>query len=70
LHDEIQESIVHETLRGAFPCVHNLQHLMAGRWGTGTGGRRCRRCAKRVPRVSSSPFLTMKKNFSWSVAPG
>ena len=52
LHDEIQARIVQEMMHGlfhAFISFSEYDHLTAGRWGT--GGCRCRQCARRVPRV-------------------
>lgn len=52
LHDEIQARIVQEMLHGlyhAFIPFEEYEHLTNGKWGT--GGCRCRQCARRVPRV-------------------
>ena len=52
LHDEIQARIAHEMLHGlfhAFLPFPEYEALTQGRWGT--GGCRCRQCARRVPRV-------------------
>ncbi|KAG5636467.1 hypothetical protein H0H81_007947 [Sphagnurus paluster] len=52
LYDEVQARIVQEMLHGLFhaflPFVE-YERLTAGAWGT--GGCRCRQCARRVPRV-------------------
>ena len=52
LHDEIQARIVQEMLHGlyhAFIPFDEYERLTNGKWGT--GGCRCRQCARRVPRV-------------------
>ena len=52
LHDEIQARIVQEMLHGlfhAFISFDEYERLTGGKWGT--GGCRCRQCARRVPRV-------------------
>ncbi|KAF9030400.1 hypothetical protein BJ165DRAFT_1535704 [Panaeolus papilionaceus] len=52
LHDEIQARIVQEMLHGlfhAFIPFAEYERLTGGRWGT--GGCRCRQCARRAPRV-------------------
>ena len=52
LHDEIQARIVQEMLHGlyhAFIPFEEYERLTNGKWGT--GGCRCRQCARRVPRV-------------------
>ncbi|PPR04884.1 hypothetical protein CVT24_007143, partial [Panaeolus cyanescens] len=52
LHDEIQARIVQEMLHGlfhAFITFNEYERLTGGKWGT--GGCRCRQCARRAPRV-------------------
>ncbi|KAF5347963.1 hypothetical protein D9756_010219 [Leucocoprinus leucothites] len=52
LHDEIQARIAHEMLHGlfhAFLPFQEYERLTQSKWGT--GGCRCRQCARRVPRV-------------------
>ncbi|KDR66670.1 hypothetical protein GALMADRAFT_147723 [Galerina marginata CBS 339.88] len=52
LHDEIQARIVQEMMHGlfhAFIPFAEYERLTGGRWGT--GGCRCRQCARRAPRV-------------------
>ncbi|KIM37117.1 hypothetical protein M413DRAFT_31068 [Hebeloma cylindrosporum] len=52
LHDEIQARIVQEMLHGlfhAFISFAEYEGLTGGKWGT--GGCRCRQCARRAPRV-------------------
>jgi hypothetical protein len=52
LHDKIQARIVQEMLHGlfhAFISFDEYERLTGGKWGT--GGCRCRQCARRVPRV-------------------
>ncbi|KAF8881150.1 hypothetical protein CPB84DRAFT_1851646 [Gymnopilus junonius] len=52
LHDEIQARIVQEMMHGlfhAFITFSEYESLTGGKWGT--GGCRCRQCARRAPRV-------------------
>ncbi|TFK37914.1 hypothetical protein BDQ12DRAFT_631641 [Crucibulum laeve] len=52
LHDEIQARIANEMMHGlfhAFLPFPEYERLTGGRWGT--GGCRCRQCARRAPRV-------------------
>ncbi|EKM74816.1 hypothetical protein AGABI1DRAFT_132857 [Agaricus bisporus var. burnettii JB137-S8] len=52
LHDEIQARIAHEMLHGlfhAFLPFQEYERITASKWGT--GGCRCRQCARRAPRV-------------------
>ncbi|PPQ81000.1 hypothetical protein CVT26_003679 [Gymnopilus dilepis] len=52
LHDEIQARIVQEMMHGlfhAFVTFNEYESLTGGKWGT--GGCRCRQCARRAPRV-------------------
>lgn len=52
LYDEIQARIVQEMMHGLFHAFlefNEYEKLTAGRWGT--GGCRCRQCARRVPRI-------------------
>ncbi|KAF9553521.1 hypothetical protein CPC08DRAFT_226217 [Agrocybe pediades] len=52
LHDEVQARIVQEMCHGlfhAFIPFAEYESLTGGKWGT--GGCRCRQCARRAPRV-------------------
>ena len=52
LYDEIQARIVQEMLHGLFHAFlefSEYEAITGGKWGT--GGCRCRQCARRVPRV-------------------
>ena len=52
LHDEIQARIIQEMCHGlfhAFIPFAEYESLTGGKWGT--GGCRCRQCARRAPRV-------------------
>lgn len=52
LQDEVQARIAHEMLHGlshAFLSFQEYERLTGSKWGT--GGCRCRQCARRVPRV-------------------
>ncbi|PPQ89789.1 hypothetical protein CVT25_008168 [Psilocybe cyanescens] len=52
LHDEVQARIIQEMMHGlfhAFIPFAAYESLTQGRWGT--GGCRCRQCARRAPRV-------------------
>jgi hypothetical protein len=52
LHDEIQARIAHEMLHGlfhAFLPFQEYERVTSSKWGT--GGCRCRQCARRAPRV-------------------
>lgn len=52
LYDEVQARIVQEMLHGLFHAFLEFpeyERITGGRWGT--GGCRCRQCARRVPRV-------------------
>lgn len=52
LHDEIQARIAHEMLHGlfhAFLPFQEYERLTQSKWGS--GGCRCRQCARRAPRV-------------------
>ena len=63
LHDEIQARIVQEMLHGlfhAFISFDEYERLTGGKWGT--GGCRCRQCARRVPRVLEFAIADDVKN--------
>lgn len=63
LHDEIQARIAQEMSHGlfhAFLPFNEYERLTAGRWGT--GGCRCRQCARRVPRVLEFALAEDVKN--------
>lgn len=52
LYDEIQARIVQEMLHGLFHAFLEFpeyERITGGKWGT--GGCRCRQCARRIPRV-------------------
>ncbi|KAF8155388.1 hypothetical protein B0H34DRAFT_798582 [Crassisporium funariophilum] len=52
LHDEVQARITQEMMHGlfhAFISFAEYDRLTGGKWGT--GGCRCRQCARRAPRV-------------------
>ncbi|KAF9477702.1 hypothetical protein BDN70DRAFT_994783 [Pholiota conissans] len=54
LHDEIQARVAQEMMHGlfhAFLPFTEYEALTQGRWGT--GGCRCRQCARRAPRILS-----------------
>lgn len=63
LYDEIQARIVQEMLHGLFHAFLEFpeyERLTAGSWGT--GGCRCRQCARRVPRVLEFALADDVKN--------
>ena len=63
LEDEIQARIVQEMLHGlfhAFIPFEEYERLTNGKWGT--GGCRCRQCARRVPRVLEFALADDVKN--------
>ena len=63
LEDEIQARIVQEMLHGlfhAFIPFEEYERLTSGKWGT--GGCRCRQCARRVPRVLEFALADDVKN--------
>jgi BTB/POZ domain len=63
LQDEIQARIVQEMLHGlfhAFIPFEEYERLTNGKWGT--GGCRCRQCARRVPRVLEFALADDVKN--------
>ena len=63
LHDEIQARIVQEMLHGlfhAFIPFEEYERLTSSKWGT--GGCRCRQCARRVPRVLEFAIADDVKN--------
>ncbi|THH00388.1 hypothetical protein EW145_g7088, partial [Phellinidium pouzarii] len=52
LHDEVQARLVQEMLHGLFHAFLEFteyERITSGRWGT--GGCRCRQCARRAPRT-------------------
>lgn len=52
LHDEIQARIVQEMMHGLFHAFlefSEYERITGGKWGT--GGCKCRQCARRAPRV-------------------
>ena len=63
LHDEIQARIAQEMMHGlfhAFLPFTEYERLTGGRWGT--GGCRCRQCARRAPRVLEFALADDVKN--------
>lgn len=63
LYDEIQARIVQEMLHGLFHAFlefSEYERITAGKWGT--GGCRCRQCARRVPRVLEFALMDDVKN--------
>ena len=63
LHDEVQARIVQEMMHGlfhAFIPFAEYERLTAGKWGT--GGCRCRQCARRAPRVIEFALAEDVKN--------
>ncbi|KAF9521830.1 hypothetical protein CPB83DRAFT_801138 [Crepidotus variabilis] len=63
LHDEVQARVAQEMLHGlfhAFIPFAEYERLTAGRWGT--GGCRCRQCARRAPRVIEFAIADDVKN--------
>ncbi|KAG6856981.1 hypothetical protein H0H87_011370 [Tephrocybe sp. NHM501043] len=63
LYDEIQARIVQEMMHGlfhAFLPFPEYERLTAGAWGT--GGCRCRQCARRAPRVLEFSLTDDVKN--------
>lgn len=63
LHDEIQARIVQEMMHGLFHAFISFQEydrLTDGKWGT--GGCRCRVCARRAPRVLEFALADDVKN--------
>ncbi|KAF8632501.1 hypothetical protein AX17_004825, partial [Amanita inopinata Kibby_2008] len=63
LHDEIQARIVQEMMHGlfhAFLSFPEYERLTGGKWGT--GGCRCRQCARRAPRVLEFALADDVKN--------
>jgi hypothetical protein len=64
LHDEIQACIV-QKLHGlfrAFISFAEYERLTGGKWGT--GGCRCRQCARRAPRVLEFALEDEARNVS------
>lgn len=63
LYDEIQARIVQEMMHGLFHAFlefSEYERLTGGRWGT--GGCRCRQCARRAPRVLQFAMAEDVKN--------
>ncbi|KAL1734269.1 hypothetical protein EV714DRAFT_245112 [Schizophyllum commune] len=63
LYDEIQARIVQEMMHGLFHAFlefSEYERLTGGRWGT--GGCRCRQCARRAPRVLQFAIADDVKN--------
>ncbi|KAI0739276.1 hypothetical protein C8Q80DRAFT_1112299 [Daedaleopsis nitida] len=63
LYEEIQARIVQEMLHGLFHAFLEFaeyEAITGGKWGT--GGCRCRQCARRVPRVLEFAILDDVKN--------
>ena len=63
LHDEIQARIIQEMMHGlfyAFRPFAEYERLTGGKWGT--GGCRCRQCARRAPRVLEFALADDVKN--------
>ncbi|CDO76795.1 hypothetical protein BN946_scf184978.g24 [Trametes cinnabarina] len=63
LYDEIQARIVQEMMHGLFHAFlefSEYEAITGGKWGT--GGCRCRQCARRAPRVLEFSLLDDVKN--------
>ncbi|KAF8868711.1 hypothetical protein BD779DRAFT_894105 [Infundibulicybe gibba] len=63
LYDEIQARIVQEMMHGLFHAFlefSEYERLTGGKWGT--GGCRCRQCARRAPRVLEFALAEDVKN--------
>ncbi|EIW55420.1 uncharacterized protein TRAVEDRAFT_173142 [Trametes versicolor FP-101664 SS1] len=63
LYDEIQARIVQEMMHGLFHAFlefSEYEAITGGKWGT--GGCRCRQCARRAPRVLEFAVLDDVKN--------
>ncbi|PIL23652.1 hypothetical protein GSI_14965 [Ganoderma sinense ZZ0214-1] len=63
LYDEIQARIVQEMMHGLFHAFlefSEYEAITGGKWGT--GGCRCRQCARRAPRVLEFSVLDDVKN--------
>ena len=63
LHDEIQARIVQEMMHGLFHAFlefNEYERITGGKWGT--GGCRCRQCARRAPRVLEFSLAEDVKN--------
>ncbi|KAH9918771.1 hypothetical protein B0H21DRAFT_768556 [Amylocystis lapponica] len=63
LYDEIQARIVQEMMHGLFHAFlefSEYESITGGKWGT--GGCRCRQCARRAPRVLEFALLDDVKN--------
>ncbi|KAI0314558.1 hypothetical protein OF83DRAFT_1063636 [Amylostereum chailletii] len=63
LYDEVQARIVQEMMHGLFHAFlefSEYENVTGGKWGT--GGCRCRQCARRVPRVIEFAILDDVKN--------
>ncbi|KIP06327.1 hypothetical protein PHLGIDRAFT_119037 [Phlebiopsis gigantea 11061_1 CR5-6] len=63
LYDEIQARIVQEMMHGLFHAFlefSEYERITGGKWGT--GGCKCRQCARRAPRVLEFAILDDVKN--------
>jgi hypothetical protein len=63
LYDEVQARIVQEMMHGLFHAFlefSEYERITNGRWGT--GGCRCRQCARRAPRILEFALLEDVKN--------
>lgn len=63
LYDEIQARIVQEMMHGLFHAFLEFaeyERITGGKWGT--GGCRCRQCARRAPRVLEFALMDDVKN--------
>ncbi|KAF8625832.1 hypothetical protein AX15_005168 [Amanita polypyramis BW_CC] len=63
LHDEVQARIIQEMMHGlfhAFLSFPEYERLTGSKWGT--GGCRCRQCARRAPRVLEFALADDVKN--------
>ncbi|PCH39473.1 hypothetical protein WOLCODRAFT_167980 [Wolfiporia cocos MD-104 SS10] len=63
LYDEIQARIVQEMMHGLFHAFlefSEYESITGGKWGT--GGCRCRQCARRAPRVLEFALMDDVKN--------
>ncbi|EIW78740.1 hypothetical protein CONPUDRAFT_167664 [Coniophora puteana RWD-64-598 SS2] len=63
LYDEVQSRIVQEMLHGLFHAFLEFteyERITGGKWGT--GGCRCRQCARRIPRVLEFAIAEDVKN--------
>ncbi|TFK62634.1 hypothetical protein BDN72DRAFT_827296 [Pluteus cervinus] len=63
LYDEIQARLVQEMMHGLFHAFlefSEYENLTGGKWGT--GGCRCRQCARRAPRILEFAMMEDVKN--------